>query len=191
MAALLGICTGATVSTDSTIAAADVPVVGLSTKKPYGVTAKRPTKASAATNTGNEDRGNAANLMQAGTSKLDDLVTSANLETFKFLVNNLQLGDDFVASLRSSQLKNLNTFHSSNRRTRDSEKHISLIAPLTAKYGDDAVAKALVKLERDTNTPPEMATLVQQLRSEQLTYWLQNGISGYDVFKLLNRVLIM
>ncbi|KAI9982577.1 hypothetical protein PInf_008549 [Phytophthora infestans] len=30
-----------------------------------------------------------------------------------------------------------------------------------------------------------MATLVQQLRSEQLTYWLQNGISGYDVFKLL------
>ncbi|ETM32340.1 hypothetical protein L914_20236, partial [Phytophthora nicotianae] len=121
-------------------------------------------------------------LVPAGTSKLDDLVTSATLKTYEFLVKDLKLGDDLVTSVRSPQLLELSKFVKNNNRP---ASHISSVAPLSEKYGHDAVARALVKLERDADTHPELKIMVKQLRNEQLNDWRKNGESVGGVFKLL------
>ncbi|KAG6948394.1 hypothetical protein JG688_00015111, partial [Phytophthora aleatoria] len=60
-----------------------------------------------------------------------------------------------------------------------------LIGTLSARYGDDAVAKALVSAERRIDSAPQLAAHAAQLRSQQLNAWLDNGKSVDDVFKLL------
>ncbi|ETM39529.1 hypothetical protein L914_14328, partial [Phytophthora nicotianae] len=120
-----------------------------------------------------EERGHLGGLIHTGTSKVDDLLASAKLKEYEALVNKLQLGDDIVTSLRSSQLENLKQFVASFNHGKELKHQISLIAPLSAKYGDDIVAKTLVDLERKADTVPELANLVKQLRSEQLMEWLK------------------
>ncbi|KAG3142639.1 hypothetical protein PI126_g14967 [Phytophthora idaei] len=68
-----------------------------------------------------------------------------------------------------------------NQKTPD--EAISLIGTFTARYGDDAVAKALVSAERRGGS--KVAELAKQLRAEQLSFWLDSGKSVDDVFKLL------
>ncbi|KAG2898739.1 hypothetical protein PC129_g15961 [Phytophthora cactorum] len=59
------------------------------------------------------------------------------------------------------------------------------MAPRYPRYGDDAVAKALVSAERRIDSAPQLAAHAAQLRSQQLNAWLDNGKSVDDVFKLL------
>ncbi|ETM56639.1 hypothetical protein L914_00421, partial [Phytophthora nicotianae] len=66
-------------------------------------------------------------------------------------------------------------------RNKDQENQLSLIGPLSAKYGDDTVATMLVDLKKN----PELAKLAKQLQDQQLTDWLKNGKSGGDIFSLL------
>ncbi|KAG6953059.1 hypothetical protein JG688_00013000 [Phytophthora aleatoria] len=65
------------------------------------------------------------------------------------------------------------------------DKKISLIGTLTARYGDDAVAKALVSAERKADSAPQVAELAKRLRAEQLSAWLDGGKSVDDVFNSL------
>ncbi|KAG6952366.1 hypothetical protein JG687_00013044 [Phytophthora cactorum] len=82
------------------MAAMDLPaIIRLLTSSHNEVPTKRLLRAHGTTNDDNEERVNIGGLIQAGTSRLDDLATSAKLETYELLVKNLQLGDDFVASL--------------------------------------------------------------------------------------------
>ncbi|ETK71967.1 hypothetical protein F442_21299 [Phytophthora nicotianae P10297] len=132
-----------------------------------------------------DERTTVGGLVQAGKSRVNDLITSAKLQKYKFLVRNLPLGDDFLASLKSSKFKKLNKFVAKFNRDKDLKSQISLVTPLTAKYGDDVVAKTLIELEKREFMTPELAKLVKQLRGEQLTDWLRNGNSIDDVFSLL------
>ncbi|ETI39526.1 hypothetical protein L914_14312 [Phytophthora nicotianae] len=116
-------------------------------------------------------------LVHAATSKIDDFIAPAK---YNYLVNNLRIGNSVEEALTSSQLKTLSQFVA-KFRNKNPGKYISSIAPLTAKYGDDVVARALVQLERDG----DMTDLVRQLRGEQLMDWLRTGKSVDDVFNLL------
>ncbi|KAI9985420.1 hypothetical protein PInf_004777 [Phytophthora infestans] len=61
----------------------------------------------------------------------------------------------------------------------------SMIETLSARYGDDAVAKALVSAGRREDSSLELMALAQQLQSQQLYAWLDSDKSVGDVFKLL------
>ncbi|ETN12706.1 hypothetical protein PPTG_08782 [Phytophthora nicotianae INRA-310] len=63
-------------------------------------------------------------------------------------------------------------------------KKISVIGTLTTRYGDDALAKALVADESEALSI-KVARQIQELRKEQLTRWQRDGNSADDVFKLL------
>ncbi|KAG2809188.1 hypothetical protein PC119_g19314 [Phytophthora cactorum] len=65
------------------------------------------------------------------------------------------------------------------------DKTISLIGTLSARYGDDAVANALVSVEMRASSTPQVTALAKQLRAEQLSAWLDSGKSVDDVFELL------
>ncbi|KAG6945510.1 hypothetical protein JG688_00016519 [Phytophthora aleatoria] len=183
--ALLAYANDASAAITSKTTAADLPadIPPLLTANHNGDPTKRLLRDYRTTNADNEERVGLAGLIQAGTSKVDDLITSKKLA---YLVSNLQLGDDLVASLRSSQLEELNKFVTKFNHNKNLENQFSLIAPLSAKYGDDAVARTLVELERNADTlTPTKTNLVKKLRSEQLTDWQKNGKSVDDVFNLL------
>ncbi|KAF1777441.1 hypothetical protein GQ600_17070 [Phytophthora cactorum] len=147
----------------------DVPArVGFFTANQTDVPTTRLLRAYGASNEDKEERVGLSGLIQAGTSKIDDLVMSRK---YKSLVKKLQLDDGFVAALKKPHLENLNQLVTKFNRGKKLKKQISLIAPLSAKYGDDAVARTLVELERNADIAPELAKLVNQLRGEQLTEW--------------------
>ncbi|KAF4138877.1 hypothetical protein GN958_ATG11834 [Phytophthora infestans] len=66
-------------------------------------------------------------------------------------------------------------------KTHNPSSKTSFIGTLSAHYGDDAVAKALVTASSDASTKEGAI----QLRSEQLTDWLNNEKTVDEVFKLL------
>ncbi|ETI30359.1 hypothetical protein F443_22520 [Phytophthora nicotianae P1569] len=101
----------------------------------------------------------------------DDVITDAPSSTMS-----LRAGSGHFPLIsfliRESQLA-LHHIVASFNHGKELKHQISLIAPLSAKYGDDIVAKTLVDLERKADTVPELANLVKQLRSEQLMEWLK------------------
>ncbi|KUF81627.1 hypothetical protein AM587_10005568 [Phytophthora nicotianae] len=132
--------------------------------------------------------GNAVEALAAGTSKLIDV---AKLEkylnkkkTAVYVLNKLQFGDDVAGALKNTNLEALNTYIAM-LNNKNSDEVITLIGTLSARYGDDAVAKALVTAERNAEKAPELAALAKQLRSQQVFAWLDNGKSVDDVFNLL------
>ncbi|KAG2898711.1 hypothetical protein PC119_g3248 [Phytophthora cactorum] len=101
---------------------------------------------------------------------------------YKSLVKKLQLDDGFVAVLKKPHLENLNQLVTKFNRGKKLKKQISLNAPLSAKkYGEVAVAKALVTAKTDKTTK-DFATLLQQ---QQLEGWLASQKSADDIFALL------
>ncbi|OWZ17421.1 hypothetical protein PHMEG_0008637 [Phytophthora megakarya] len=107
------------------------------------------------------------------------------------LVNNvvqalstLRLGDDLVATLSSSKLKILDEFVTKFNKQNSGNK-ITRIGALSAQYGDDVVAKTLMKLQKNSNTPLDMATVAKTLQQEQLSEWLTKDKSVLEVFNLL------
>ncbi|KAF4132037.1 hypothetical protein GN958_ATG05683 [Phytophthora infestans] len=61
---------------------------------------------------------------------------------------------------------------------------VSVIGTLTTRYGDDALAKALLTAEKEAPNA-KFASQIQMVRKEQLTRWRRGGNSADDVFKLL------
>ncbi|KAG3138705.1 hypothetical protein PI126_g16788 [Phytophthora idaei] len=132
--------------------------------------------------------GNAINSISTGTSKLIDF---AKLKVFLLLkksgvdvLNKLRFGDDAAAALETPKLDALNKYIAMFNKE-NPDKKISLIGTLTARYGDDAMAKALVSAEKKVDSAPQVAELAKRLRAEQLSAWLDGGKSVDDVFNLL------
>lgn len=100
------------------------------------------------------------------------------------VLKSLQLGDDVASALNHAKLEKLNKYiRMFNNKHADGP--ISLVGILSAHYGDDAVAKTLVYLERHS-TSPDMVSLASKLRVDQLNGWLTGGQSVDDVFTRLN-----
>ncbi|KAL3663766.1 hypothetical protein V7S43_011180 [Phytophthora oleae] len=115
------------------------------------------------------------------TSKIDDLVDASKLKKYKLQWNQLQLGDDLAAVLKSPQVEKLAKFN----LNRAPGSQVSLIGRLTAKYGDDIVARTLVSLERNAGDNPTRLSMVKQLRDDQVANWLKNGETVPGVLGIL------
>lgn len=98
------------------------------------------------------------------------------------VLNKLELGGDAVAALKSSKMAILEKFFTKFNQMNPNNQ-ISLIGTLTAHYGDDAVAKALVSTRKygDGLAKDTAAKLSTQL----LEGWLNSEKSVDDVFSLL------
>ncbi|ETN11637.1 hypothetical protein PPTG_10475 [Phytophthora nicotianae INRA-310] len=99
----------------------------------------------------------AAKAMKLG--PIDDTLTSSNL---KYLVD---------------QVKEMNS--------KSRIKKVSVIGILTTKYGDDALAKALLKAERNAESTSLFAKEIRELRAKQLKMWKSSSKSADDIFKQL------
>ncbi|KAF4046394.1 hypothetical protein GN244_ATG01229 [Phytophthora infestans] len=99
------------------------------------------------------------------------------------VLSKLKLGDEASAALKSSKIEAL-TQYITMFNNKNPDKKISLIGTLTARYGDDKVAKALVAVEKD-GAAPKVMELAKKLRADQLSAWLDGGKSVDDVFLLL------
>ncbi|POM73053.1 Secreted RxLR effector peptide protein [Phytophthora palmivora] len=86
--------------------------------------------------------------------------------------------------LISSNLKRL-TDQVQLLNSNNSVKKASLIGILTAKYGDDALTKALVAAEKKT-TDLSTKQQIQALRKDQMNRWVEGGNSADDLARLLN-----
>ncbi|ETL82078.1 hypothetical protein L917_17695 [Phytophthora nicotianae] len=112
--------------------------------------------------------------LNAFLSKMDDGVG---------VLNSLKLGNDVVSALTRKKLTQLTTYIAMFNEN-NLDKTISLIGVLTARYGDDAVAKSLAYLEKYAESP-QVVELAKQLRKDQLSSWLNDGKSVDHVFQLL------
>ncbi|KAF4031241.1 hypothetical protein GN244_ATG16928 [Phytophthora infestans] len=86
-------------------------------------------------------------------------------------------------TLASSNINNLIIKHKEINKNL-SEK-VSLLGTLTTKYGDDAVAAALVTSKKSAD-PPSVAEQIKNLQTEQLMKWKDGRKSLGSVSKLLN-----
>ncbi|KAK1941069.1 hypothetical protein P3T76_007775 [Phytophthora citrophthora] len=105
------------------------------------------------------------------TTKLDDIVDAAKFKRLKLQWSIQHLDKDLPKLLKSSQMEKLAEFN----LNRAPSKQVSLIGRLTAKYGDDIVARALVSVERSTSDNPALLAMARQIREDQIANWLKNG----------------
>ncbi|KAG1684893.1 hypothetical protein DVH05_010187 [Phytophthora capsici] len=98
-------------------------------------------------------------------------LTSTKLQKYKLLWSKLQLGDDLSAVLKSPDVAKIAKFN----LNRAPGSQVSMIQRITAKYGDDVVARTLVSIERDASDNPILLTMVWQLREDQIANWLKNS----------------
>ncbi|POM70950.1 Secreted RxLR effector peptide protein [Phytophthora palmivora] len=86
--------------------------------------------------------------------------------------------------LTSSNLKRL-TDQVQLLNSKNRVKKVSVIGTLTAKYGDDALTKALVAAQKKTT---DLSTIrqIQALRKDQMNRWVEGGNSADDLARLLN-----
>ncbi|KAG2786290.1 hypothetical protein Pcac1_g4574 [Phytophthora cactorum] len=133
-----------------------------------------------------EERAGVVDAIKAGAANLAE---SAKLRIFLSkkksgvdVLNSLKFGDNVADALVSSKVESLKKYIAMFNQ-KNPDEAISLIGTFTARYGDDAVAKALVSAERRGGS--KVAELAKQLRAEQLSFWLDSGKSVDDVFKLL------
>ncbi|GMF54311.1 unnamed protein product [Phytophthora fragariaefolia] len=96
------------------------------------------------------------------------------------VLDKLKLGGNIATALANTKLNSLRKYTNMFNKKNPNSK-ISVIGILTARYGDDKVAKALVSAQEKAAT---MDT-AKLLRSEQLDSWLISDKSVVDVFKLL------
>ncbi|POM58486.1 Secreted RxLR effector peptide protein, partial [Phytophthora palmivora] len=94
----------------------------------------------------------------------------------------LKLGN-VMDTLTTSRLTKL-TADVQKINTNNLIKKVSVIGILTARYGDDGLAKALVTAKKEAGDPV-LALQIQALRKDQMTRWLKGGNSVDDVFNLL------
>ncbi|KAK1941068.1 hypothetical protein P3T76_007774 [Phytophthora citrophthora] len=101
----------------------------------------------------------------------DSAVSSTKLQKYKLQWSQMHLGDDLGAVLKSDLVGKMAKFNLNKAPS----KQVSLIGRLTAKYGDDIVARALVSVERSTSDNPALLAMARQIREDQIANWLKNG----------------
>ncbi|KAG2786267.1 hypothetical protein JG687_00006658 [Phytophthora cactorum] len=166
---LLSCVDSASVSAASDTTTADLPA---KLRVLPGFATNRLLRASETNDKNNEDRVmNAAIEKLTGEQPADEILKMLKLEngmTRALASPNLKLMKNYV--------QELNTINRNNK--------LSVIGIFTTHYGDDAVAKALVTMQSKVKTE-EAANTIKQLRSDQLSAWLNSGKSVDDVFTLL------
>ncbi|KAG1694246.1 hypothetical protein DVH05_021902 [Phytophthora capsici] len=118
-----------------------------------------------------EPKTNEERAFEGLTSKVDDLVDATKLQKYKLQWSKLQLGDDLTAVLKSPDVAKIAKFN----LNRAPGSQVSMIRRITAKYGDDIVARTLVSIERNADDNPALLAMVKQLRDDQIANWLKNG----------------
>ncbi|OWZ20904.1 Avirulence (Avh) protein [Phytophthora megakarya] len=134
-----------------------------------------------------EDRVGGLEKFKAGVSKLTEAAKlksylAQNKDAVEVLAK-LKLGNDALGALRNSKMNALTKYIDMFNK-KNPDKAMSLISTLTARYGDDGLAKALVIAEKEATTPATVKE-IQTLRNDQLTTWLNTDKSVDDVFHLL------
>ncbi|EEY56831.1 secreted RxLR effector peptide protein, putative [Phytophthora infestans T30-4] len=142
-------------------------------------------------NENDEERVPVGNVLNSIMTSTLNAVESAKLKVFLLqkssgvdVLNSLKLGDDAAAALKNSKLETLNKYVTRFNQE-NPDKTISLVGTLTTRYGDDALAKALVSAQTHAKSSAEMVTMAKKLRAEQLSAWLGGGKSVEDVYALL------
>ncbi|KUF78837.1 hypothetical protein AM587_10001585 [Phytophthora nicotianae] len=123
-----------------------------------------------------EERGVAGTVSSLVKSSASKVIESAALKAYLaankdgiYVLNKLKLGNDVLEVLESPKLSKLSKYISAYNLKHPDEQ-ISLVGVLSTRYGDDAVAKALVTAKGRTNT----AELAASLQRQQLNGWLDN-----------------
>ncbi|KAG3019901.1 hypothetical protein PC121_g4470 [Phytophthora cactorum] len=187
---LLSCVDSASVSAASDTTTADLPA---KLRVLPGFATNRLLRASETNDKNNEDR-----VMNAAIEKLTGLVKTGAMKisgnvNWRFLLTGEQPADEILKMLKlengmtralaspnlklmKNYVQELNTINRNNK--------LSVIGIFTTHYGDDAVAKALVTMQSKVKTE-EAANTIKQLRSDQLSAWLNSGKSVDDVFTLL------
>ncbi|ETP09444.1 hypothetical protein F441_14691 [Phytophthora nicotianae CJ01A1] len=123
-----------------------------------------------------EERGVTGTVSSLVKSSASKVIESAALKAYLaankdgiYVLNKLKLGNDVLEVLESPKLSKLSKYISAYNLKHPDEQ-ISLVGVLSTRYGDDAVAKALVTAKGRTNT----AELAASLQRQQLNGWLDN-----------------
>ncbi|GMF29085.1 unnamed protein product [Phytophthora lilii] len=126
--------------------------------------------------------------VKKGASKLVDnpKVQSllGNKKSWSSILKATKLDDSAGSILSANGFKTLNSYVEAFN-TKNPKHPMSLVRMLTAKYGDDAVARALVQVRRSSSATPDSKEIATKLKLEQLEGWFANKQSVDDVFKLL------
>ncbi|OWY99718.1 RxLR effector protein [Phytophthora megakarya] len=109
-----------------------------------------------------------ATKVRSETKKISSWVD--NKKTGAYVLTKLKFGKDPAAVLGSSKLETL-TKYVSEFNAKFPDEQTSVLSILTTRYGDDAVAKAMVAAHKDPTTPNALMT-------DHYTLWLKN--SPYD-----------
>nr|AEK80799.1 Avh163 [Phytophthora sojae] len=134
---------------------------------------------------GDEDRAGmdkVAGLAKESASKLVK-ASSYFLRNMKVdeVMRKLKFGDDIVATLENPKINTFATYINMLNGMNPKNK-LSVVGTLSAHYGDDAVARALVTVQRKNDAATR--DLMVNLRKEQINDWLKSK-SVDDVFNLL------
>lgn len=97
------------------------------------------------------------------------------------VMDKLKFGDDIVATLENPKINTFATYIELHN-SMNSKNKLSVVGTLSARYGDDAVARALVTVQRKNDAATR--DLMVNLRKQQINDWLDSK-SVDDVFKLL------
>ncbi|GMF42679.1 unnamed protein product [Phytophthora fragariaefolia] len=148
---------------------------------------KRLLRASGAVTGNSEERVGFGTITGLVKSHVSKVVDTTRLKTWLLknktgaqVLDKLKLGDDIATALENTKLNSLRAYAKMFNK-KNSNSKISVIGILTARYGDDEVAKALVSAQKKAAT----TDTAKLLRSEQLDFWLTSDKSVVDVFKLL------
>nr|AEK80800.1 Avh163 [Phytophthora sojae] len=133
---------------------------------------------------GDEDRAGidkVAGLAKESVSKLAKassyLARTMNVDQ---VMEKLKFGDDIVATLENPKIHTFATYI--NLLNVNPKNKLSVVGTLSARYGDDAVARALVTVQRKNDAATR--DLMVKLRKEQINAWLKSeSVDG--VFNLL------
>ncbi|EEY56825.1 secreted RxLR effector peptide protein, putative [Phytophthora infestans T30-4] len=127
-----------------------------------------------------EERVAVENALNSVMTSISKAIDSAKLKVFLLkkssgdvVMNSLKFGDDAAAALEHSKMKTLNTYATKFNKE-NPDKTISLVGTLTTRYGDDGLARALVKVQTHADSSAEAVALAKKLRAEQLSAWLES-----------------
>ncbi|GMF33710.1 unnamed protein product [Phytophthora lilii] len=131
-----------------------------------------------------EGLNNIAGALRRSASKLVGSSESlATKKSWSYMLNKAYLADTDVA-LSKFGIKQLNAYVEEFNKKHPKDK-ISLVGMLTVRFGDDAVARALVQMRQESTSMSESSKIATKLKSDQLNGWMTNENSVDDVFSLL------
>ncbi|GMF18800.1 unnamed protein product [Phytophthora lilii] len=131
-----------------------------------------------------EERGGFDKITGAFTKIIDKTKLQLKMQTGDDLGKIIEARRRHESGDGEPKLKNLMKYVD-NYNKANPKKKMSAIGTLISKYGDDEVARALVRTTQSSKASAEAKEIAKMLQKEQMALWLHNGKTTYDVFKLL------